>query len=73
MFDSDRLAGTRDQSCLRRPAITWPYLLGDDGVEALPWDTTEARILRLNADAILKADTPSGRPSPAATGWHPHH
>jgi diaminohydroxyphosphoribosylaminopyrimidine deaminase/5-amino-6-(5-phosphoribosylamino)uracil reductase len=40
---------------LRRPVITWPYLLGGRGIEALPPDTTEARALRLNADAVLSS------------------
>ena len=40
----------------RRPVITWPYLITDHGVEALPADTEEARLLHVNADAVLRAD-----------------
>ncbi len=40
----------------RRPVITWPYLVTSRGVEALPGDTSEAQLLRLNADAVLHAD-----------------
>ena len=40
----------------RRPVITWPYLVTDLGIEGLPQDTGEARILRLSADAVLRAD-----------------
>jgi diaminohydroxyphosphoribosylaminopyrimidine deaminase/5-amino-6-(5-phosphoribosylamino)uracil reductase len=46
------LSGIRN----RRPVITWPYLVGGHGIEALPADTSEARLLRLNADAVLRAD-----------------
>ena len=40
----------------RRLVITWPYLLTAQGVERMPADTGEARLLRLNADAVLAAD-----------------
>jgi diaminohydroxyphosphoribosylaminopyrimidine deaminase/5-amino-6-(5-phosphoribosylamino)uracil reductase len=40
----------------RRPVITWPYLITARGVKALPGDTAEARLLHLNADAVLAAD-----------------
>jgi diaminohydroxyphosphoribosylaminopyrimidine deaminase/5-amino-6-(5-phosphoribosylamino)uracil reductase len=40
----------------RRPVITWPYLAGYHGLEALPWDESEAVALRLSADAVLRAD-----------------
>src|ERR1017187_3608163 len=40
----------------RRPVITWPYLVGGHSIEALPGDMSEARLLRLNADAVLRAD-----------------
>jgi diaminohydroxyphosphoribosylaminopyrimidine deaminase/5-amino-6-(5-phosphoribosylamino)uracil reductase len=46
------LAGLRN----RRPVITWPYLITDQGLGQLPVDTSEARHLRLNADAVLSAD-----------------
>jgi diaminohydroxyphosphoribosylaminopyrimidine deaminase/5-amino-6-(5-phosphoribosylamino)uracil reductase len=48
----DWLAGLRN----RRPVVTWPYLLTGYGVEQLPADTSEARQLRLNTDAVLAAD-----------------
>jgi diaminohydroxyphosphoribosylaminopyrimidine deaminase/5-amino-6-(5-phosphoribosylamino)uracil reductase len=40
----------------RRPVITWPYLITGQGLEPLPPDTAEAGLLRLNADAVLRAD-----------------
>jgi diaminohydroxyphosphoribosylaminopyrimidine deaminase/5-amino-6-(5-phosphoribosylamino)uracil reductase len=48
----DWLAGLRN----RRPVVTWPYLLTGYGVEQLRADTSEARQLRLNTDAVLAAD-----------------
>jgi diaminohydroxyphosphoribosylaminopyrimidine deaminase / 5-amino-6-(5-phosphoribosylamino)uracil reductase len=48
----DWLAGLR----ARRPVITWPYLITGQGIEGLPADSSEARLLRLNADAVLGAD-----------------
>lgn len=48
----DWLVGLRN----RRPIITWPYLITSEGIEALPADISEARLLRLNADAVLGAD-----------------
>jgi diaminohydroxyphosphoribosylaminopyrimidine deaminase/5-amino-6-(5-phosphoribosylamino)uracil reductase len=48
----DWLAGLRN----RRPVITWPYLITGQGIEALAADSSEARLLRLNADAVLGAD-----------------
>jgi diaminohydroxyphosphoribosylaminopyrimidine deaminase/5-amino-6-(5-phosphoribosylamino)uracil reductase len=48
----DWLAGLQT----RRPVITWPYLITGQGLEPLPSDTAEARLLRLNADAVLRAD-----------------
>jgi diaminohydroxyphosphoribosylaminopyrimidine deaminase / 5-amino-6-(5-phosphoribosylamino)uracil reductase len=48
----DWLAGLE----IRRPVITWPYLIAAHGVQALPADTDQARLLRLNADAVLSAD-----------------
>jgi diaminohydroxyphosphoribosylaminopyrimidine deaminase/5-amino-6-(5-phosphoribosylamino)uracil reductase len=48
----DWLAGLRNQ----RPVITWPYLITGYGLERLPADSGEARLLRLNADAVLAAD-----------------
>ena len=46
------LAGLR----ARQPVITWPYLITGQGIEGLPADSSEARLLRLNADAVLGAD-----------------
>ncbi len=48
----DWLAGLE----IRRPVITWPYLITAHGVQALPADTGQARLLYLNADAVLSAD-----------------
>ncbi len=48
----DWLAGLEN----RRPVITWPYLITSEGIEALPADISEVRLLRLNADAVLGAD-----------------
>jgi diaminohydroxyphosphoribosylaminopyrimidine deaminase/5-amino-6-(5-phosphoribosylamino)uracil reductase len=50
------LGGWLDGLKNRRPVITWPYLITGQGVEALPAGTSEARLLRLNADAVLRAD-----------------
>src|SRR5580700_11414261 len=38
----DWLAGLRN----RRPVITWPYLITDQGIEALPADSSQAWLLR---------------------------
>jgi diaminohydroxyphosphoribosylaminopyrimidine deaminase / 5-amino-6-(5-phosphoribosylamino)uracil reductase len=51
----------------RRPFITWPYLAGDHGIEALPWHAGEALALRLTADAALRAD---GTVREALSGSH---
>jgi diaminohydroxyphosphoribosylaminopyrimidine deaminase/5-amino-6-(5-phosphoribosylamino)uracil reductase len=48
----DWLTGLRN----RRPVVTWPYLITNHGLKRLPADTGEARLLRLNADAVLAAD-----------------
>jgi diaminohydroxyphosphoribosylaminopyrimidine deaminase/5-amino-6-(5-phosphoribosylamino)uracil reductase len=50
-----------------RPVITWPYLLDDHGLTPLPPQSTEAHRLRLNADAVLRAD---GYVSEAVPGTH---
>jgi diaminohydroxyphosphoribosylaminopyrimidine deaminase / 5-amino-6-(5-phosphoribosylamino)uracil reductase len=39
-----------------RPVITWPYLVTGQGLGRLPAGSSEARQLRLNADAVLDAD-----------------
>jgi len=59
----DWLAGLQN----RRPVITWPYLITGQGLEPLPPDTAEARLLCLNADAVLRAD---GAVSEAVPGSH---
>jgi diaminohydroxyphosphoribosylaminopyrimidine deaminase/5-amino-6-(5-phosphoribosylamino)uracil reductase len=59
----DWLAGLQT----RRPVITWPYLITGRGIGALPTDTSEARQLRLNADAVLGAD---GSVQEAVPGSH---
>jgi diaminohydroxyphosphoribosylaminopyrimidine deaminase/5-amino-6-(5-phosphoribosylamino)uracil reductase len=41
---------------IRRPVITWPYLITRQGLGPLPAVSSEARQLRLNADAVLGAD-----------------
>jgi diaminohydroxyphosphoribosylaminopyrimidine deaminase / 5-amino-6-(5-phosphoribosylamino)uracil reductase len=51
----------------RRPVITWPYLVTGQGIEALPADTSEARLLRLNADAVFRTD---GTVQEAVPGSH---
>jgi diaminohydroxyphosphoribosylaminopyrimidine deaminase/5-amino-6-(5-phosphoribosylamino)uracil reductase len=52
----------------RRPVITWPYLITGHGVELLPAGTAEARELRLNADAILRADGGVREATPGSHG-----
>jgi diaminohydroxyphosphoribosylaminopyrimidine deaminase/5-amino-6-(5-phosphoribosylamino)uracil reductase len=51
----------------RRPAVTWPYVISDHGVQALPGNTQEARELRLNVDAVLHED---GSVTEAVPGSH---
>jgi len=48
----DWLAGLRTG----RPVITWPYVITGGGLKPLPTDTSEARQLLLNADAVLGDD-----------------
>jgi diaminohydroxyphosphoribosylaminopyrimidine deaminase / 5-amino-6-(5-phosphoribosylamino)uracil reductase len=59
----DWLAGLRN----RCPVITWPYLITGDGLGQLPADISEARQLRLNADAVLG---PGGTVLEAIPGSH---
>jgi diaminohydroxyphosphoribosylaminopyrimidine deaminase/5-amino-6-(5-phosphoribosylamino)uracil reductase len=40
----------------RRPVITWPYVIDEHGITPLPTESAEAYRLRLNADAVLRAD-----------------
>jgi diaminohydroxyphosphoribosylaminopyrimidine deaminase/5-amino-6-(5-phosphoribosylamino)uracil reductase len=51
----------------RRPVITWPYVLDDHRLTALPPESTEMHRLRLNADAVLRTD---GSVSEAIPGTH---
>jgi diaminohydroxyphosphoribosylaminopyrimidine deaminase/5-amino-6-(5-phosphoribosylamino)uracil reductase len=39
-----------------RPVVTWPYLIGDHGIMALLDEIKDARVARLNADAVLRED-----------------
>jgi diaminohydroxyphosphoribosylaminopyrimidine deaminase / 5-amino-6-(5-phosphoribosylamino)uracil reductase len=52
---------------IRRPVITWPYLIAGHGIVAVPGGTDNARQLRLSADAVLRAD---GRMAEAIPGSH---
>jgi diaminohydroxyphosphoribosylaminopyrimidine deaminase/5-amino-6-(5-phosphoribosylamino)uracil reductase len=52
----------------RRPVITWPYLVTGSGVISFPETTAEARSLRLNADAVLRADGTVGEAVPGSHG-----
>lgn len=60
----DWLAGLRN----RRPVITWPYLITGEGLGQLPSDTSEARQLRLNADAVLGPDGTAWEAVPGSHG-----
>jgi diaminohydroxyphosphoribosylaminopyrimidine deaminase/5-amino-6-(5-phosphoribosylamino)uracil reductase len=40
----------------RRPVVTWPYLIDDRGILALPHEIEDAQVVRLNADAVLRED-----------------
>jgi diaminohydroxyphosphoribosylaminopyrimidine deaminase/5-amino-6-(5-phosphoribosylamino)uracil reductase len=51
----------------RRPVVTWPYVISDQGIRALPDDAEDARTLRLNADAVLRID---GSVAEAMPGRH---
>jgi diaminohydroxyphosphoribosylaminopyrimidine deaminase/5-amino-6-(5-phosphoribosylamino)uracil reductase len=52
---------------VRRPAVTWPYMISGHGIAALPNGIDDARLLRLNADAVLRVD---GRFAEAIPGRH---
>jgi diaminohydroxyphosphoribosylaminopyrimidine deaminase/5-amino-6-(5-phosphoribosylamino)uracil reductase len=52
---------------VRRPAVTWPYMISRHGIAELPNGMDDARLLRLNADAVLRAD---GRFTEATPGSH---
>jgi diaminohydroxyphosphoribosylaminopyrimidine deaminase / 5-amino-6-(5-phosphoribosylamino)uracil reductase len=60
----DWLAALRNQ----RPVITWPYLITGEGLGQLPADTSEARLLRLNADAVLGPDATVREAVPGSHG-----
>jgi diaminohydroxyphosphoribosylaminopyrimidine deaminase/5-amino-6-(5-phosphoribosylamino)uracil reductase len=51
----------------RRPVVTWAYVISDEGITVLPDDMDDTRALRLNADAVLRAD---GSVSEAVAGSH---
>lgn len=51
----------------QRPLISWPYLISGHGIAAMPDDMAEALRLRLNADAVLRAD---GTLTEAVPGRH---
>jgi|SRR5215472_10965397 len=60
----------------RRPLVTWPYLVSAQGITAPPDDTEDARALRLNADAVLRADGSVAEAVPGSHGagiLHLHH
>jgi len=59
----DWLAGLQT----RRPVITWPYLITGQGLEPLPSDTAEARLLRLER----RCGTKSGRCRPGGSARQP--
>jgi diaminohydroxyphosphoribosylaminopyrimidine deaminase / 5-amino-6-(5-phosphoribosylamino)uracil reductase len=50
-----------------RPVITWPYLIGDQGILALSHEIEDTQVVRLNADAVLCED---GRVEEAIPGSH---
>jgi diaminohydroxyphosphoribosylaminopyrimidine deaminase / 5-amino-6-(5-phosphoribosylamino)uracil reductase len=50
-----------------RPVVTWPYVISDHGIQALPSNTQDARALRLNVDAVLHKD---GSVTEAIPGSH---
>jgi diaminohydroxyphosphoribosylaminopyrimidine deaminase/5-amino-6-(5-phosphoribosylamino)uracil reductase len=52
----------------RRPFITWPYQLADQGIVPLPGGAAEGRRLRLNADAVLMHDGTVGEALPGTHG-----
>jgi diaminohydroxyphosphoribosylaminopyrimidine deaminase/5-amino-6-(5-phosphoribosylamino)uracil reductase len=51
----------------RRPVVTWPYVISDRGIGAVPEGMPGARRLQLGADAILHAD---GRVTEVIPGSH---
>lgn len=51
----------------RRPVITWPYVIADDGIRPLDSAMAELPGLRMNADAVLSGD---GTVSEAMPGSH---
>jgi len=51
----------------RRPVVTWPYLIGEHSIMALPQEIEDARGVRLNADAVLHGD---GSVEEAVPGSH---
>jgi diaminohydroxyphosphoribosylaminopyrimidine deaminase / 5-amino-6-(5-phosphoribosylamino)uracil reductase len=51
----------------RRPVVTWPYVISDQGIAPLPNQAQDAKALRLNADAVLHQD---GSVTEAMPGSH---
>lgn len=51
----------------QRPVITWPYLIGPEGIAAVPGIMPDMRLLEINADAVLRAD---GTAAEAVPGRH---
>jgi len=50
-----------------RPLVTWPYVISDQGITALPDHAEDAQVFRLNVDAVLRAD---GSVAEAVPGSH---
>lgn len=51
----------------RRPVVTWPYIAKSCGIDPVDEDLEDARLLRLDADAVLRAD---GSVAEAVPGSH---
>jgi diaminohydroxyphosphoribosylaminopyrimidine deaminase/5-amino-6-(5-phosphoribosylamino)uracil reductase len=51
----------------RRPVVIWPYMISGEGITALPGEMEDAGRLRLNVDAVLRAD---GYVAEAVPGSH---
>jgi diaminohydroxyphosphoribosylaminopyrimidine deaminase/5-amino-6-(5-phosphoribosylamino)uracil reductase len=51
----------------RRPVVTWPYVLGSQGIGTVPEGMADVRAMRLGADAVLHRD---GSVAEAIPGSH---
>ncbi len=51
----------------QRPTVTWPYVARSSGIDVADEDLEDARLLRLEADAVLRGD---GRVTEAVPGSH---